>query len=427
MDRRQFMKNSGLLLMAVPWTASLQYQQHVSKQKVKIGVIGVGSRGRFLTLYLSALSNVEIIAICDDYKVNLEKVHKEIVPDARMYSDYKDLLDQRDIDAVVIATPLYLHHRMVLDSFIAGKHVFCEKAMGMNLSECKEMYYAYKASGKCFFVGQQRLFDPKYLKTMQLIKSGELGDVQRINCFWYRNHNWRHNVPSPELERKINWRMYREYSCGLMTELGGHQLQVGTWALQSLPKKIMGTGSVIYWKDGREVDDSLSVIYQFEKGQQMTYNSVISNKFYGLEEQILCSAGTIEPEKGLYYSETIKPAAGLLQMINDFEHSIFDHIPIAGTSWVPETAVKMKPEYLLSKEEKLAGISPNALKLVGSKHDGTPLLLQSFVNSVITGEQPENIAEECYYASVLALLGYQAIQEKNIIDFPDEAKIPYHY
>lgn len=95
-----------------------------------------------------------------------------------------------------------------------------------------------------------------------------------------------------------------------MTELACHQLQIGSWALQELPVKVMGHGAITYWKDGREVYDNVSCIYVFENGKKMTFDSVISNKFYGLEEQIMGSLGTIELEKGKYYFENVPPAPG---------------------------------------------------------------------------------------------------------------------
>ena len=82
-----------------------------------------------------------------------------------------------------------------------------------------------------------------------------------------------------------------------MTELACHQLQIGSWALNKLPEKVMGHGAITYWKDGREVYDNVSCLYVFDDGVKMTFDSVISNQFYGLEEQIMGNLGTVEPEK----------------------------------------------------------------------------------------------------------------------------------
>lgn len=272
------------------------------------------------------------------------------------------------------------------------------------------MYQKHRQTGLIFFTGQQRLFDPRYLKAMEMIHSGTFGEINAIRTFWNRNGDWRRHVPSPELERQINWRLYREYSKGIMTELACHQLQVGSWALRKIPESVMGHGAITYWKDGREVYDNISCIYTFDDGKMMTFDSVISNKFYGLEEQIMGHLGTVEPEKGKYFFENIPPAPAFLNMINDVENQLFDSLPFAGTSWAPETANENKGEYILGEKPK---------------GDGTDLLLDAFVEAVITRKQPQNIAEEGYYASALCLLGDQALQEKRLLTFPDEFKINY--
>ena len=185
---------------------------------------------------------------------------------------------------------------------------------------------------------------------------------------------------------------------------------MGTWALGKLPEKVMGHGAITFWKDGREVYDNINTIYTFDKGEMMTWGSDIANKFYGLEEQILGNLGTLEPERGKFYYETIDPAPAFLQLINKWENDIFGAIPFAGTSWAPETANQNKGEYILGKEPD---------------NDGTSLNLFAFIEAVITGKQPHRIAEEGYYASILCLLGHEAITNGTIMDFPAEYKIDY--
>ena len=344
-----------------------------------------------------------------DFTPLIEKA-LELAPKAKVYDDYREILEDKTVDAVLVATPLNSHCQIVLDAFDAGKHVFCEKSIGFTMEECFRIYNKHISTEKVFFTGQQRLFDPRYIKAMEMIHAGTFGEINAIRTFWNRNGDWRREVPSPDLERLINWRLYREYSKGLMTELACHQLPIGSWALQKLPEKVMGHGAITYWKDGREVYDNVSCIYVFDDGVKMTFDSVISNKFYGLEEQIMGNLGTVEPEKGKYFFESVPPAPGFLQMINDWENKVFDSLPFAGTSWAPETANENKGEFILGERPK---------------SDGTSLLLEAFVEAVITRRQPERIAEEGYYASMLCLLGDQALQEERVLYFPDEYKINY--
>lgn len=414
MNRRDFLKNlgvsgAGIILASSPWLSVFSETTHTQKEKMRIAIIGPGSRGQFLMEFLCRNPRVEIAALCDIYQPSIDSALKQ-APHAKVYKDYRAALEDKTIDAVLVATPLNTHCRIVMDAFDAGKHVFCEKTIGYDMEECFRMYSKHKETGLIFFTGQQRLFDPRYIKAMELIHAGEFGDINSIRTFWYRNGDWRRPVPSPDLERHINWRLYNEYSKGLMTELACHQLQIGSWALRKLPEKVMGHGAITHWKDGREVYDNINCIYVFDNGVKMTFDSVISNKFYGLEEQIMGSLGTVEPEKGRYFYETVKPAPGFMQMVRDIENKLFDTLPFAGTSWAPETANANNGTYILGETPKT---------------DGSSLLVDAFAEAVITRKQPQNIAEEGYYASMLCLLGDQAIREERTLTFPDEFKINY--
>ncbi|SBW03751.1 Gfo/Idh/MocA family oxidoreductase [uncultured Dysgonomonas sp.] len=414
LDRRYFLKKMGMagasaLFVSSPWLSVFSEVKHTEKSVIKVGIVGPGSRGRHLMSFLVNNPKADIVALCDIYQPSLDEALK-MVPKAKTYTDYRRMLEDKSIDAIVIATPLNTHCQIALDAFDAGKHVFCEKSIGFTIEECLAMYDRHKSSGRIFFSGQQRLFDPRYIKAMEMVHAGTFGEIEAIRTFWFRNGDWRRNVPSPELERQINWRLYREYSKGLMTELACHQLQIGSWALQSIPNKVMGHGAITYWKDGREVYDNVSCIYVFDNGVKLTFDSVISNQFYGLEEQILGHLGTIEPEKGKYYFESVAPAPGFLRMINDIENSLFDTLPFAGTSWAPETAKENTGEYILGDKPK---------------GDGTDLMMNAFVEAVITEKQPARVAEEGYYASALTLLGDMALERGEMLTFPDEFKLDY--
>jgi len=429
LNRREFIKNisvvggSGLLFTTFPWLESFasSNQEAIKGEKARIAIIGTGSRGQFHIQNLLNVVHAEIVAICDNYQPNLD-LAAALCPKAKKYTDYRDVLQSKDVQGILNATPLHVHSIITIAGLKAGKHVFCEKSMARTVEQCKEMYDAYKQTGKVLFIGHQRMFDPKYLKALEMVHSGAIGEIVGLRNFWFRNNDWRRVVPSPSLERKINWRLYKDSSGGLMTELGTHQIQMGTWALKSLPDYILGSGDLMYWKDGREVYDNVQVIYHYPNGVKLTFESIISNKFYGMGEEILGDKGTIELDKGKLFFEEIKPAPGIQQLVNQIEHKIFDVVPVAGPSWVPETASENKGENIvdLMHEEKGG-------KNIDTSDDGSKALVSAFCDSVITGKAVPNLVEEAYYASVLSLLGLQAMDEKRIITFPEELKIPYLY
>lgn len=415
-NRREFLRDLGMLGAGVlaatsPWLKTFADVNETAKERVKLGMIGPGSRGQFLLGFLSQNPKADIVAFADPYQPSIDAA-LSIVPTAKVYHDYKKLLEDKDIEAVVVATPLATHYQIVMDAFDAGKHVYCEKTIGYTMEQCFNMYQKHLETGLLFFTGQQRLFDPRYIKAMEMVHQGIFGEITAVHAFWNRNGDWRRDVPQKDLERYINWRLYKDSSKGLMTELACHQLQVGTWALGRLPQKVMGHGAITYWKDGREVYDNINTIYVFEDGKKLTWGSDIANKFYGLEEQILGSKGTVEPERSRYYFEDtdLAPAPAFLQMLNDWDAKLFGAKAFAGTSWAAETGSTNRGELILGKEPD---------------NDGTSLLTEAFVEACITGKQPDRIAEEGYYASLLCLWGHEALEREEIINFPTEYQIDY--
>jgi len=181
---RQFIKDLGYvtggaaLLSTVPWLQSFTpgKLEEIKSEKARIALIGTGSRGQYHIHSLLPMQHVEIVALCDNYAPNL-KAASELVPNAKTYTDYRKLLESADIDGVVISTPLNWHAPIVLDSMAAGKHVFCEKSMALTMDQCKAIYDAYQTSDRVLYFCMQRMFDEKYIKGMQMIHSGLIGDV----------------------------------------------------------------------------------------------------------------------------------------------------------------------------------------------------------------------------------------------------------
>ncbi|MBQ4285833.1 MAG: Gfo/Idh/MocA family oxidoreductase [Bacteroidales bacterium] len=424
---RSFLKNLGLvtggaaLVASAPWLASCaKGEEEISGQKARLALIGCGSRGQYHLTMLKGIPHAEVVALCDDLRINLDQA-RGLYPRAKAYEDYRKLLDDKDIDGVIICTPLGSHARITLDALAAGKHVFCEKAMALTMEQCKEVYDAYLRSDKVLYYCMQRMYDEKYIKGVQMIRDGLIGDVVGMRCHWFRNADWRREVPSPELERRINWRLYKEYSAGLMTELACHQLEVCNWTVGKMPTEIVGMGDIVYWKDGREVYDSVNVTYRYSDGRKICYESLISNKFNGMEDQILGSKGTMDLTRGVFYLEEDNLNSGMRQLLEQIKTKTFAAIPAAGPSWRPELRSQYIPHAVIEGNVSVNG----GQSMVSADHDGSDIILSAFCKSCLTGEKPENVVEEAYCSTLLCLLGNQAMDEKRLVTFPDEYKIPY--
>ena len=427
-DRREFLKQLGCvaggaaLLAGAPWLSSCTPERirEISGEKARIALIGTGSRGQYHIHNLLLIPHARIVALCDCYEPNLQAA-AALCPGAKLYRDYRKLLEDKDIDGVIISTPLGSHAAITLDALSAGKHVFCEKAMARTLDECKAVYDAYRKSDKVLYFCMQRMFDEKYLRGMKLLHDGLIGEIVGMRCHWFRNADWRREVPSPELERQINWRLYKEHSGGLMTELACHQIEVCNLAVGRIPQSISGMGDIVYWKDGREVYDSVNVIYRYADGRKINYESLISNKFNGMEDQILGKKGTMELAKGVYYLEEDNSRSGIECLIDSMKEKVLTSVPLAGPSWRPEVKGQYIPHNIVEGKISVNG----GQNMIGVDNDGSDVILSAFCSACITGEKAVNVVEEAYCATVLCLLGNKAMEEQRTILFPEYYQIPY--
>ena len=140
------------------------------------------------------------------------------------------MLDDPEVDAVVIATPLSMHYDMAKAALDAGKHIYQEKTMTYQIREALHLVKLVdEHKDQIFQVGHQYRYLPLYFKVAEMIRGGSIGDVTNVYVQWNRNADWRRPVPDPQYERLINWRMYREYSSGLTAELHSHQIDFINW------------------------------------------------------------------------------------------------------------------------------------------------------------------------------------------------------
>ena len=418
LSRRDFIRSSAaagggaLLLSSFPWLKGVAADNTAKdKRPLKIAFIGLGDRGTALLdnmLFFSKGDNISIVAICDDYEPNLKRALDKLNGEAKAYTDYHELLSTELLDGVVIATPPTLHADPTIEALRRGINVFCEKAWARTIAETKQMWDAYKASGKILQIGHQRMFDPKYVKAYQMVKEGVIGEITHMHAYWHRHGDWRRHVPEGVSDRKINWRLYKDLSAGLHAELETHQVHVANWFLDSAPVQVMGAGGINYYKNTeREVDDNISAIFTYPNGSHLIYDSINSNKHYGLEEKFMGPGGTLEVENNRLYLENSRGASSIEKLINDIENSIFDVVPIGGATWIPETADKARGEVIFPRW----------------KSEETMLQLVAFANFIRNGGFPEEFTRQTYYATVWSLLAEQAMDENRILTLPEEYKI----
>jgi predicted dehydrogenase len=293
--RRKFLKAAAGAAAASALSGAAGAQGAPS-DRIRIGIIGAGSRGREVMRNFMRLPGVEITGICDVYEPRFAESRRILGKSVPTHLDYRKLLEQRDLDAIVVATPLYLHEEHVIASLDSGRHVFGEKDMAMTVPQCDNIIRTVRRTGKKYQVGLQYHYAPWYIEGLKRVKDGKLGKVTHVFCYWHRNNDWRRPVPNPrddKLERLINWRMYREYSGGLMAELGSHHLHYAAQVLGGMPESVTGVGGIVHWKDGRTVPDTVQVIFQYPNKTVLTFSSITTNHFEGAHIMIYGTGGTI--------------------------------------------------------------------------------------------------------------------------------------
>jgi predicted dehydrogenase len=309
--RRDFLKTAAAVAAAsaLPSVGAPAILANPSPNNVvNYGMIGTGTEGCTLLKFLATIPEGRCMATCDIYPPNLKKGVETIGSNPQTYQDYRKMLERKDLDAVMVVTPLNLHAQMVIDALSAGKHVFVEKTMYFKEDEEDKIRKASEEYPKqALQVGLQRRSSLLYQVAMEMIRKGALGKVMFVRANWHRNSNWRRPVPEPKFERLLNWRMYKEYSGGLFAELASHQLDVANWAIGAEPVSVVATGGIDYWKDGREVCDNIQAIYEYPGGQKFLWSGVLYNEHFQFEEEIMGDQGTliITLGKGMFYRERV--------------------------------------------------------------------------------------------------------------------------
>src|SRR6185436_1329655 len=291
-----------------------------ANDRVNVGVVGAGGQGTTLIRNMATVPNSKITAMCDIFEPNRSKGANLAGSQPKPFTDYRKMIESKDVDAVVIATPLHSHFEIVLAALSAGKHVFVEKTMAYSVLQCEQIVRTARSHPSLIVqVGHQHRFDPVIHKVVDMSRNGALGKVTHIRCAWHRNGNWRRPVPKinfdprpwgyPDLEHLINWRMYKRYSGGLMCELGSHMIEVCNLIIGATPSAVTGLGGIDYWKDGRETFDNVTVVYNYPAGEKVTFSSTTTNAHDGEHIVIMGTEGTIEMgwDKALYFREKEKP------------------------------------------------------------------------------------------------------------------------
>jgi len=275
-----------------------------ANDRISIALIGAGGRGHDLLEDLEQCKglNAAITTVCDVYRPNLERMSADV---ARIWgsppfqtADYREVLQRRDIDAVLIATPDFGHSRILQEAVEAGKDAYCEKPMGIDCEEAKAAWQAVKKSKQVVQIGTQRRSDGHCMAAARLLQSGILGKVTRVDISynfheprWRRDHahvsekdiawdKFLFNRPKRSFDaRRIReWQLFRDYTNGIAGLWMCHFIDLVHWWLDDpYPAGAVANGGVFLWKDGRETSDVFHALLDYPKGFLVSFAMSLTN------------------------------------------------------------------------------------------------------------------------------------------------------
>ena len=266
---------------------------------ITVGLIGCGNRGTWDTGFVAADSRARVTALCDLYDNQIDATASKLkLTKPTIYKDYQKLLGDASIDAVVIATPPYMHPPMLEAAVEANKHTYCEKPAGVDYAGCQRVM---KASAKMdpkknLTFGFQQRYGPVYLEAYKRLTEGRLGELATARAFWISGDPFKLKpYTDPDVEKVRNWFAYKDYSGDIIVEQDCHNFDVLHWFLDAHPISAVGHGGRKIRKN-MDILDNLSLTFQFPNDMIVAYeaNQLTPPGFSRIGEEFTGTKGTIE-------------------------------------------------------------------------------------------------------------------------------------
>jgi predicted dehydrogenase len=347
-DRRDVLKGLSTVpvlgLFGYAWRRKRQYDQAqqaaasaapaaapANLSEINVALLGAGAQGEVLLNAMLRIPGLRFRAVCDIWKEYNQKrtvnVLRKYKFEVNGYEDHREMLDkEKDLDAVVIATPDFWHAQHTVDALRAGKHVYCEKEMSNTLEGARSMVLAARETGKLLQIGHQRRSHPRYRHCQEklLQEARLLGRIVTVNGQWNRavspDLGWpeRYAIPADRLKRYgfdsmeqfRNWRWYKGKGGGPIVDLGSHQIDIFNWFLGANPSHVTASGGTDYHDPAtHQWYDTVMAIYEYETKEgkaRAYYQTQTTNGSQGYFENFMGDQGT------LVISESEANSPGLL-------------------------------------------------------------------------------------------------------------------
>lgn len=388
-----------------PPKADPNYKEKPVGPPVKFGIIGLGAQGREIITHLGKLPNAPVAAICDNYKSSLKRA-SDSAPNAKTYEKAEDLLADKDVQAVVIATPTHLHKDLALAAMQAGKHVYLEAPIAHSIDDARTIAKAAMAlpAKQIFQAGHQFRENPQHHHVLKFIRTGATGKPVAGRGQWNKKNSWRRASPNSEREKALNWRLYKDTSLGLVGEIGIHSLDVASWYYNSTPVSVTGFGGILQWQDDREIADTVQLVVEFANGVRHVWSATLANSFEGEHDVYfgVSAAVLIRDNKAWMFKESDADLLGW-------------EVYARKDDFLTDSGIA-----LVANATKILAQGKKPAEAASETDSPVRYALEKFVEHVNDGTKPEADAETAFRAMVLASKANEAVMKGGKIELPKE-------
>jgi predicted dehydrogenase len=320
-DRRHFLSRIGA---GAASASALSYSRVLgANDRIGLGVIGCGDRGRFdMTCFLKDPS-VAVVALCDIYGRQLD-LAKKAAPEAKTFSDHRRLLDLKEVQMVLVATPDHWHAPIAIDVLNAGKDLYCEKPLTLTIEEGPNIVKAARINNRICQVGMQQRSGKHYLEAKaEYVDKGRLGKVTLARTWWHGNGyhlrkapqylqqkpddlDWAHFLGplkwrDYDPQQYYNWRAYLDFGGGQVTDLFTHWIDVVHMFLgKEIPTSASAAGGVYYYKDGRTAPDTINVLLEYGGEFTATFEATLAPGITGAAVELCGTQGRLWIDRSRY-------------------------------------------------------------------------------------------------------------------------------
>jgi predicted dehydrogenase len=317
LDRRTLLRGAAVL------TAASYARIQGANDRVRMGLIGSGERGRYVMSQFQETRQVDVAAVCDVYGQQIDLAQQK-APGAKGFSDHRKLLELKEIDVVLVGTPDHWHARTAMDALEAGKDVYVEKPLSLTLEEGPNIVRAARVNNRICQVGMQQRSGKHYLEAKrEYIDTGKLGKITLARTWWHGNGYHLRRAPASMQQKPSNldwahflgplkwrdydpqqywnWRAYLDFGGGQVTDLFTHWIDVVHMFLgKDIPFSAVAAGGVYYYKDGRTAPDTINVLLEYAGDLTATFEATLAPGIRGAAVEFCGTEGRLWIDRSRY-------------------------------------------------------------------------------------------------------------------------------